>query len=49
MNLILSHSNEHVNPLVTVLEPFGILEKLTNTLKKTKVGSPKTKIIPKSN
>ena len=36
INLALSHSNEHVNPLVTVLAPFGSPEKLTNTLKTNK-------------
>ena len=32
----LSLCNEHVNPLVIMLEPFGSPEKLTNTLKTQK-------------
>ena len=37
MNLALSNCNEHVNPLVIMLTPFGNPEKLTSTLKQTKV------------
>ena len=43
-----SHSNEHVNPLVNVVAPFGILEKLTNTLKTNKSKKSKTKIYRKA-
>ena len=49
MNFSLSYSNGHVNPLVTVLAPFGSPEKLTNTLKTTKVESPKAENAPQSN
>ena len=34
--MALSNCNEHVNPLVIVLAPFGKPEKLTNTLKQNK-------------
>ena len=49
MNLTLSHSNEHVNPLLTVLAPFSIPQKLTNSLKTNKSRKFKMKIVPKSN
>ena len=47
--MTLSHSHEHVNPLVTVIAPFGIPEKLTNSLKTNKSRKSKTIIVPKNN